>query len=690
MKSPIIICLLFTLLNSCVDKEEGFASTHIPINNPDISVLLTNIRSQILERFKPKYSGSDIEIIVQSYIPAFQNDGSWDDIKYDDQFGMAYWEPIAHLERIEQLSVAYFLSQLYHNDYTIEIVNKALDYWRNNEFVSKNWWFNTIGACSIIGEVLILLDGHITDENWNYYVNYINKLQPEEDEGANRVDIARYHFYRGVCLGNDSIISKCTRLCFESLAYKQHTGIQVDGSSLMYDMRYIGGYGEDMFSGIIRLGLYVLNTDFALQKSEVKFLSDYFLNTYFNALRGGIIDYAALGRAIVRPNYLKRIALLPLLNGMLKLDNTNQDEYSRVIAELFEVNKNPTNSNFSHFFWKAEYLLQCNERYNISVGGTSKRVKKPEKGNGENLLGTLLSLGTTTFRVNGDEYFNIFPCWNWSKIPGVTSTNVVPEFEEDWGVYGGTNLSGGVSDGIESSYAFLLDDYGLRGRKGYYTTKDGLICMGNSLESMNRTALHTTVEQCLYRGNYEIFRNKEGKACKVLHNNIWYILFAGEEFNVVVEEVSGNWKSIKENESDEIVVKSVFSILMNHSQINSYAYMVLPNPSNCDEVDMIHGNIEILSNNANLQALVDKMSSILYLTFFSSGLFMYDDCAISVDKPCMIMVKNIYNEIIDLYIAEPTQLEKSIILNINGREQMIDLPAGDYAGSTVKIQFEKK
>ena len=522
-----------------------------------------------------------------------------------------------------------------------------------------------------------------------YYVEYINKLQLEDYAGANRIDIARYHFYRGVCLSNDSIISKCVRMTFGDLTYKQHTGIQVDGSSLMEDIRNIGGYGEEALSGIVRMGLYVQKTKYQLSNDLRDFLSNYFLNTYLNTLRGGYIDYAALGRAITRPDYLKRTAIISVLKGMAELDDANSDRYLQVIEDLKDADIS-SNGAYSHFFWKAEYMIHCNERYNISVGGTSNRLKKPERGNGENLLGTLLSLGTTTFRIIGNEYFNIFPCWNWSKIPGVTSADIVPDFEENWGVYGGTSFSGGASDGINSCYAFILNDSGLKGKKGYYGINGGLICLGNSLESTSGLNLHTTIEQCRYKGAHEIFKDDNGCIVKIWHNNICYMPLDNNEITITAEQVNGNWKLIKDNASDENVIENIFSIILNHSLQDKYAYLVVPNPIDSDTAEDIKGSVDILRNDETMQAVVDRDNATMFITFFMPGTISYDGLSLSANVPCILIVKGIFADRVEIYVAEPTQLENQVNLIINNHEHTVKLPSGEYAGSTVHFQIKKE
>ena len=683
------LMILFFLFISCSEKAvEQVSTTHIAINNEEAFLILEQTRATILN-YAADDGGQAIRANVDVYINNFL-DGKWLDINYENQQGMADWEPYYHLLRTKELAVAYYLKLSNRNEEIINIVNDALEHWRIGKYVSNNWWFNSIAVCTVVGEILVLLDEYITDENWNYFVKYLDKLSLDDFQGANKIDIATYHFLRGVCLSNDSILSKSVQAAYGELKYIDHEGVQVDGSSLSHDIRYIGGYGEVLFSGIIKIGMFTRGTDYALSVDNVNFISDYLINTYLNSLRGQYIDYIALGRQISRENYLKRISLLPLLKDMRLIDSQNKNIYDEYL-KYFVEDLQPRNNKFSHYFWKVDYLLHCNERYNISVGGTSTRIRKPERMNGENILGSLLSLGSTSFRILGDEYYNVFPVWNWNMIPGVTSTMTIPSFEYDGGVYGKSNFSGGVSDGNVSSYVLELNDSGLRGKKGYYTTKDALVCLGNSLESQDNNLLHTCIEQCVYRGNSEIYNIKDKNVIgKICHNNIWYLLLSPDTFLMDIENKTGRWSSINEASYHlSPVIKPIFSIIIEHSLCNYYAYMVIPNPSSMNIVEDLQKNIEILKNDQEMQVVVDKIDSVIYLTFFSVGTFSYNNFTFSVDTPCILMVKNVDMKNIDVYIAEPTQLENKINLKINDYKQVINLPTGDYAGSTIHLQIEK-
>lgn len=97
-----------------------------------------------------------------------------------------------------------------------------------------------------------------------------------------------------------------------------------------------------------------------------------------------------------------------------ELDVQNELNYQELAREIESVSN--VKDEYNRLFWRSDYMVQNNPSYQASVRGASVRTYKAETGgNGENLKGTLLSAGSFSIRVSGDEYFNIFPCWDWSK-----------------------------------------------------------------------------------------------------------------------------------------------------------------------------------------------------------------------------------------------------------------------------------
>lgn len=73
-----------------------------------------------------------------------------------------------------------------------------------------------------------------------------------------------------------------------------------------------------------------------------------------------------------------------------------------------------------------------------------------------------MSDGATNIRVNGNEYADIFPVWEWDRIPGTTLPAGEKRNPVDWGSKGTCTFTGGVSDGKYGVMTFKMDDYGVK------------------------------------------------------------------------------------------------------------------------------------------------------------------------------------------------------------------------------------
>lgn len=92
-----------------------------------------------------------------------------------------------------------------------------------------------------------------------------------------------------------------------------------------------------------------------------------------------------------------------------------------------------------------------------------------------------------------------------------------------------------------------------------------------------------------------------------------------------------------------------------------YGYMVLPGKSSEEtEAFAKSGKIEILANNADVQAARDNSTGITYITFWKAGKMG----GITVDKPCVVIAKE-SNSGYELAISDPTQKLEELNITID-------------------------
>ena len=107
----------------------------------------------------------------------------------------------------------------------------------------------------------------------------------------------------------------------------------------------------------------------------------------------------------------------------------------------------------------------------------------------------------------------------------------------------------------------------------------------------------------------------------------------------------------------------VFTLGINHGvgpKDGSYAYIVVPGKTSAQEMEAYQKEnaIEILSNNAKIQAVRNTKLNVWMVTFFEAGTFKHKELSVTVDKPCVLMVKDINAKSANLHIATRDKLNR--------------------------------
>ncbi len=123
-----------------------------------------------------------------------------------------------------------------------------------------------------------------------------------------------------------------------------------------------------------------------------------------------------------------------------------------------------------------------------------------------------MSDGATNIRVNGNEYVDIFPVWEWDRIPGTTLPAGEKRNPVDWGTKGTCTFTGGVSDGKYGVMTFRLNDYGVKAQKSWFMFDNEVVCLGSGIGSDVPADIVTTLNQCHLDGNTWINTGKSTPA----------------------------------------------------------------------------------------------------------------------------------------------------------------------------------
>ena len=100
---------------------------------------------------------------------------------------------------------------------------------------------------------------------------------------------------------------------------------------------------------------------------------------------------------------------------MAIIDEVYSEEYQNAIDYK-------TLSGNKHF-WRSDFHVQRTNDYYFSVKMCSSRVLGAETVNKENIQGYHMGDGVTFLYQSNKEYENVFPFWDWKKLPGTHKIN---------------------------------------------------------------------------------------------------------------------------------------------------------------------------------------------------------------------------------------------------------------------------
>lgn len=707
MNRPLKTLTLATAL-SCT-MATGWASifTQAPDQrNNDYEMFMEKIRNTTIKN--PS---------IDKNLALFQENGSFSDIDYDDT-QMTNWTPIKHIERLSDFGYAYTneKNKYYQNEDLYQKIVKGLEYWYDVDSESDNWWHNQISEPQKLGVLLIQMRIGKKQIPQELETKILKRIQetggdPAKWTGANRTDIALHWIYRSCLTQNEADLKTAIDNVFNPVVYTTEEGFQHDNSYFQHgEQLYIGGYGDEILKGVTQVASYALGTQYQLDKEKVELLSKFMRETYYRTVRGQNMSFDVVGRSVSRPGLLNKRTTATYAKRMIDIDPTHADEYKAIIARLNR--KQPADyqvtASHTHYF-RGDYSLHVRPQYNFDVRLASTRTKKCEYGNKENLKTYFMSDGCTNITQTGDEYFNIFPVWNWCHIPGTTAPQLekVPMDPKAWGVLGTSTYAGGVSDSIYGATAYAYMDtnpeVNTGAKKSWYFFDNEVVCLGAGIQSTSTYPVHTTVNQCFLKGGILVDKGDKEETLAngshtlqapqwVLHDKIGYFFPQKEEVFLTAQTQSGRWYDINTSKSKKEEKMDVFTLGINHGvgpKDGSYAYIVVPGKTSAQEMKAYQKKnaIEILSNNPKIQAVRNTKLNVWMVTFFEAGTFKHKELSVTVDKPCVLMVKDINAKSANLHIADPGQTQSPIQveLKIGKKKQVLTADfsqTGIYAGAT--------
>lgn len=725
--SVLLIISVVIAMTSCSLKTKSVDYKNYTYeDNDDISEICSRMVNDLY----------DSEVDPSEYLAQLCNDGSFSDIDYYTD-KKDTWHPAEHLDRILIMEkAAYSPENKYYKDKNlINFINKAIEFWVKKDFYCDwNDWWNNLGTGPKIADILLFPNDGLDKSNIDTLTEKLYSITCFTEEkkrivkereinstGGNLTDTVNHSLKYAVLTDDGSAIMCLTHLIENELRpfpsaklFEKRwdaEGIKADMSFQQhFEHLYFGGYGEVFLNGMNTYIKYTDGTQFALSDDKLNFYQDFILDGIQFAVRGNTADINASGRSIVRKkeNTIEITGLKQaIINACYILLDCNADLTRKSELESLISSRNgdiDQGAGGHRYFFSSDYQVYNNKNYMASVRAASKRTKNSEALNGENVLGHYLGAGATMYYIDGEEYFNIFPLWNWNKIPGTTTAQGYLPYGGDntYTRMGKASFVGGVSNGKIGMSCLDYNDNKVKAKKVWFMFDEGVVCLGTNISSNSKYDIFTCINQTLTKDDFAVSENSEvytaetydktGSFDWVYNNKIGYI--TDSPVSVKVEERTGNWQTISERVDSEAYAGKVFEIGISHAvkpKKESYDYTVLMNTT----VDRLNAycqnpSIETLSNTDSVQAVYDKDSNTIMAVFWKKGTLSFPNGdLLTVSRGCALICEE-QQDAYKIYISNPLQNGKDINVSINGIENRIAFEKGMYAGATKEIMINKQ
>jgi chondroitin AC lyase len=660
--------------------------------------------------------------VLDNWISTQNADGSWPDIEYG-RLSKSVSIYDNHILRIWNLAAACSNTGCvkYNNATYKNAVKRGLLFWYNSKTVDPNWWFNKIYFPQHLGEILLFMrvfDGYIpkTASSDIDEPEILSLFKPTaindityNGTGANAIDIATHYVYRAL-LTEDGKLLENTKNKLELILADNITSNMVyqdHGPQIM-----IASYGLVYCDGLMRLVSYLAESPAAFDTKSPNFekVLRFIRETQLSSIRGKSWDFSVLGRGVSREN--ATIAGINYLQSLADyIDPVNATDYLDALSRL--NGNNPANykvREFNKHYWACDYTQHMRSSFLFTVRNTSSRTVESEVGNGENLKANYFSYGANFISVDGDEYKNIMPVWDWSMIPGTTYPYITSfPSRKNWGVnYGKTDFVGGVSDGDYGVSVLDLDNAGIKAKKSWFFFDDEIVCLGAGITDNSNREVRTTINQTWMKGPLSYIETgnineiPEGVSSSVHSNtNLYYIrndktaYYFPHQGNIkyTTKSQSGTWKSINTLEgSSNIKSGNVFSLWLDHGnnpKNAAYSYIVVPGIDSQQKAQNYNANdIQIIQNTSAIQAVYNKRLDVIEVVFYEAGKISFKDKTLKVNKPCALVVKK--GTLVT--VSDPSQKHSEISIKIKVNRtiytQKVVLPASHEAkGASTTFDF---
>lgn len=693
--------------------------------NADLELIRTRILEELL-------ASTVEEARVSKLIQTIRADGSWPGINYEDVSRTGF-EHRKHVSNLFDLSLAYAKpgSKYAKDPEVMKTIRAGIDFWTANDFIADNWHTNEIGNPTQWVRILLLLDDALPQEQATALVRLAGRANLEAwgaRPGGDRIKIAGIMAELAAYQRDEEPLKTAVLAMAGEVKVSKGRGVQPDFSFHHRDDRVtsILSYGTGYAGAFADWAARLAGTQFAFPAESMELLIDFYLDGICQTMvHGWYKDPGAINRSMSRPGSLQPIG--PEIPEKLSTATDYRREELENIAAIRRGERTPDLSH-TRFFWHSEYFSHQRPGYFASVRMFSDRNRNMEfPHNEESLKHHHYADGSNFLSRTGTEYYDIFPVWDWQKIPGTTVVQKpsLPHWREIV-QRGKTNFVGGLSDdryGV-AAFDFASPHDPLVARKAWFFFDEEYVCLGAGIRSDSEYPVATTINQTLFSSSpmvktvdgLSVIDRGESKIEGVewvFHDEVAYLFPKPASVNLRNQPNRGRWSDITNHSGraqEEEVEKDLFTLWLDHGtgpQDASYEYVVKPG-SALATVESLAKELPVktLVNTPQVQAVRHEELNLTQVVFYEpSTVEIAAGIYLTVEDPGLVMVKMSGKEIDKITVSDPTRELKTFRLSVTARFQGegynwkalwyksanystvdIELPAGDEAGRSAVLE----
>lgn len=637
--------------------------------------------------------------LIGKYLNSINADGSWPDINYKDN-KRSGWDPAKHAERILFLTKVYedADSKLYRDKNLSVVLHKAMQFWFRAKLICPNWWYNEIGGPKTLGPAFIMLKDELSESEMNGAIDVLNKAGFRMT-GQNKVWLAGNVFFKAILTNDTKLAQQARDTIASEIRIGTEEGIQPDFSFHQHGpQQQFGNYGLAFISGMAFWGRIFDGTPFAFDEKQKTILRELFYNGYNWVNWKGYFDVNSLGRQFFKDAQLnKSLATGYAAADLIVIDPEHKQIYLDFISRNFSQSAIPLFNGNKHF-WRSDMTVHRAPGWFSSIKMSSERVKGAEALNSENLKGYYVADGATPIMVDGDEYNNIFPVWNWRKLPGVTcyQSDEPLKVLTIAGYRNDNDFTGGLSEGLKGITAFHLVRDSLTAKKAWFFIDNVMLCLGADITSDKSDSVSTTLNQTFLKGDVYYFDGSVKKMLPesqisshtvqwVYHNKVAYYPLQKMKIKFSDKTQYGDWNDIAKIYPPEKHSAEMFSLEAEQGrrpQHESYSYVVLPAVT-LDYIKHYKPSFTVLQNTSTAQVVSSKdkktdmfviynparfsIAGLGVVSFDQAGVYMFE----KKDKGWVVTT------------ADPTHKLDAVLFTLNDKEYKIELPKNGDLGKSI-------